>query len=71
LAVALEQLRAARAWDDGREAELDAELRAEIDEALSQAEAAAEPEPETLTRYVYAEARIGGPEPDDRPRAAA
>ncbi len=49
-------------WDAGREAELAAAARRQIDEATTEAEAAPLPEPDTLHRHVFHEG--AGPEPE-------
>src|SRR5512140_3216368 len=50
-----DELRAAGLLDDAAEAAVTAEVRGLVDDATDFAAAAAEPDPATLTRHVYAE----------------
>jgi 2-oxoisovalerate dehydrogenase E1 component alpha subunit len=56
IAIAFDGLVERGLWDEGRDQELVAGLRSEVDAALERAAAAPEPSPETLHRYVFAEA---------------
>jgi 2-oxoisovalerate dehydrogenase E1 component alpha subunit len=56
IAIAFDGLVERGVWDEARDQELVASLRAQVDAALERAQAAPPPSPETLHRYVYAEA---------------
>ncbi len=51
-----DELRAAGLLDEATEASIGAEVRGLVDDATDFADAAADPDPATLTRHVYAEA---------------